>query len=231
MENPEKPPLCAARERRERTLSPVNRRILNALQQVTIMRAPAVALAIAALAAALPLAAGATGARGHAPAGIVAVHPHAQPYVRPLGHVHHPQPLRHGPHPHAGHPRYPNAHLMPGLVVHPPHRHWHHAVVVAPIGYGFVPYSWYVLSGPTYVLDGDTFDAAGVRYRLYGIDTPELNEPLGPPARDRLQQLLAMGPVSVMPVAIDVYGRTVAEIMVAGYNLAAVLRAEGFAKP
>lgn len=87
-----------------------------------------------------------------------------------------------------------------------------------------------VLNVPAYAIDGDTFDAAGVRYRLSGIDTPELYEPHGREARERLQALLRGGSVTVIPVARDVYGRVVAEVLVAGVNVAAILRAEGFAK-
>jgi hypothetical protein len=215
------------------------------------MRKPAIALAIAALAAAFPLPSGAGGARTGAPAAIVPVHPHAQPYVKPLGDVRHSQPQRHGPHSGAGHSRYPNAHLMPGLVVHPSHKPVHPiagvpphhprpprhvlfvgpaVVVPAPIGYAYTPYWAQELPAPAFAIDGDTFDSGGVRYRLYGIDTPELDEPLGPHARARLQQLLGLGSVTVIPVAMDVYGRQVADVMVAGLNVAGVLRAEGFAK-
>jgi endonuclease YncB( thermonuclease family) len=231
MEFPEKPPLCAALGPLERRLSRVNRRMLGALLRLTTMRAPTLATALAALAAVLlPLPGGATGPRGHAPAGIVPLRPHAQPIVQPLARAHAPQAHRHAPHAGAGHPRYPNAHLMPGLVVHPPHRHWRYVAAIVPVGYGFIPYAPLYLTLPTLVIDGDTFDSGGVRYRLYGIDTPELHEPLGPQARDRLQQLLAMGPVTVVPVALDVYGRTLARVIAAGYDVAAVLRAEGFAK-
>jgi endonuclease YncB( thermonuclease family) len=205
--------------------------MLDALLRLITMRAQTLATALAVLAAmALPLPGGATGPRGHAPAGMVPLRPHAQPIVQPLGRAHPSQAHRHTPHSGAAHARHPNAHLMPGLVVHPPHRHWRHVTAIVPVGYGFVPYAPLYLTLPTLVIDGDTFDSGGVRYRLYGIDTPELDEPLGPQARDRLQQLLAMGPVSVMPVAVDAYGRTVAQVIAAGYDVAAVLRAEGFAK-
>jgi endonuclease YncB( thermonuclease family) len=184
------------------------------------MRNSGLAAALAALAVAFPPSAGAAGAR--APAGVLAVRPHVQP---------HPHPQPHAPHPGIGHARYPNAHLMPGLVVHPAHRPARRVVVIAPLAYGFVHYAPQYLNAPAFAIDGDTFDSGGVRYRLYGIDTPELSEPLGAQARARLQQLLAMGPVTVIPVALDVYGRQVAEVLVAGWNVAAVLRAEGFAKP
>jgi endonuclease YncB( thermonuclease family) len=188
-----------------------------------IMRKPAVAIALAALVLVVPSPAGAAGARAHSPAGGVPARP--QPHFHPQQHS---QQL--GQHRGAGHPRYPYAHLVPGLVVHPPHRPVHRVVVVAPVAYGFTQYAPQYLQAPAIALDGDTFDSGGVRYRLYGIDTPELGEPLGQQARARLQQLLAMGQVSVIPVAVDVYGRLVAEVMVAGLNVAGVLRAEGYAK-
>jgi endonuclease YncB( thermonuclease family) len=211
------------------------------------MRKPAAAIALAALVLVVPLPTGAAGARAHAPAGMVAVRPHVQPQARP-----------HALHGGAHQQRYPYANLMPGLVVHhghkpehpthpiagmPPHHHHHHppvrrvlfvgpaVVVSAPIGYAYMPYWAQELAAPAIAIDGDTFDSGGVRYRLYGIDTPELGEPLGARARERLQQLLAMAPVSVIPVTVDVYGRQVADVIVAGLNVAGVLRAEGFAKP
>jgi len=39
-----------------------------------------------------------------------------------------------------------------------------------------------------------------------------------------------MGPVTVVPVARDVYGRIIADVVVGGLNLAQVLRTEGYAK-
>lgn len=120
---------------------------------------------------------------------------------------------------------------MPGLVVHPVHRPVRRVLVISPRAHGFIHYAPQYLHTPALAIDGDTFDCDGVRYRLYGIDTPELGEPLGAQARVRLQQLLAMGSITVIPVAVDVYGRHVAEVLVAGWNVAAVLRAEGFAKP
>ncbi len=69
------------------------------------------------------------------------------------------------------------------------------------------------------------------RIRLLGIDTPELSEPGGQAARQRLEQLLKEGPIRIVPHGQDVYGRTVADVFVNGKNVAEVLRSEGFAKP
>lgn len=69
------------------------------------------------------------------------------------------------------------------------------------------------------------------RIRLRGIDAPELNEPGGQAARQRLDQLLHEGPIRVVPHGQDVYGRTVADVFVDGRNVASVLTEEGYAKP
>ena len=68
------------------------------------------------------------------------------------------------------------------------------------------------------------------RIRLRGIDTPELNEPGGQAARQRLEQLLQQGPIRIVPYGQDVYGRTVADVFVNGRNVAEVLRQEGYGK-
>lgn len=86
------------------------------------------------------------------------------------------------------------------------------------------------VTGPIRVHDGDTFYANGRRIRVRGIDTPELGQPRSFAARERLQQLLSSGTVTLQPRAVDKYGRTVATVMVNGQDVAAVLRAEGYAK-
>ena len=86
-------------------------------------------------------------------------------------------------------------------------------------------------SQPIYTIDGDTLRMGPERIRLRGIDTPELTEPRGPEARQRLEQLLKEGPIRIVPHGQDVYGRTVADVFVNGKNVAEVLRSEGFAKP
>ncbi|MEQ1792936.1 MAG: thermonuclease family protein [Nitrospira sp.] len=85
-------------------------------------------------------------------------------------------------------------------------------------------------SQPIYTIDGDTLRMGPERIRLRGIDTPELNEPRGPEARQRLEQLLQEGPIRIVPHGQDVYGRTVADVFVNGRNVAEVLRQEGYAK-
>ncbi len=80
------------------------------------------------------------------------------------------------------------------------------------------------------VHDGDTFYTGAETIRLRGIDTPELGRPRSRRATERLMQLLHEGPVTIVPRAEDVYGRTVADVYVRGHEVAATLRREGFAK-
>ena len=84
---------------------------------------------------------------------------------------------------------------------------------------------------PIYTIDGDTLRMGSERIRLRGIDTPELNEPGGQAARQRLEQLLKEGPIRIVPHGQDVYGRTVADVFAGGRNVASVLAEEGYAKP
>jgi micrococcal nuclease len=85
-------------------------------------------------------------------------------------------------------------------------------------------------SQPIYTIDGDTLRVGADRIRLRGINTPELNEPGGDAARQRLDQLLRDGPIRIVPYGQDIYGRTIADVFVNGRNVAEVLRQEGYAK-
>ena len=88
-----------------------------------------------------------------------------------------------------------------------------------------------VAPGLIHVHDGDTFYVGAETIRLRGIDTPELGQPRATDAMRRLIVLLHAGPVTIVPRAEDVYGRTVADVYVGGLDVAQVLRAEGYAKP
>jgi len=79
-------------------------------------------------------------------------------------------------------------------------------------------------------IDGDTIRAGQERIRLRGIDTPEMNEPEGQAAKERLETLLRSGTVSIVPHGRDVYDRLVADVFVNGQNVAEILKREGFAK-
>ena len=82
-----------------------------------------------------------------------------------------------------------------------------------------------------FVVDGDTIHYGAERIRLRGIDAPELNEPGGQAAKQRLEELLRSGSVQIIPHGVDVYGRTLADVFVNGQNVAEILASEGFVKP
>ena len=48
----------------------------------------------------------------------------------------------------------------------------------------FLPWKQTFASTPIRVIDGDTFEISGQRYRLYGIDCPESDQPFGRQARE-----------------------------------------------
>lgn len=81
------------------------------------------------------------------------------------------------------------------------------------------------------IIDGDTFAYGPSRIRLRGIDAPEVAESGGFEATQRLAALLHEGPVTIVPEALDKYGRTVADVYVNDQNVAEAMRSEGYAKP
>jgi len=83
---------------------------------------------------------------------------------------------------------------------------------------------------PLRVVDGDTFRLHGERIRIVGVDTPERGQPGAAQAAYRLLMLLKSGPLVLVRHGKDVYCRTLADVYVNGSNVAAVLRAEGYAK-
>jgi len=92
------------------------------------------------------------------------------------------------------------------------------------------------LSGPTRVIDGDTFDLYGrdgrVRIRIYGIDTPERGERGWRAATEGLRALLAAGPVAcaVRPGEVT-FGRLVATCDAGGQDVALAQLRAGLAAP
>jgi micrococcal nuclease len=97
-----------------------------------------------------------------------------------------------------------------------------------------------IAAGAVRVVDGDTFDFAGERIRMVGLDAPETHPPrcaaeaeLGARATRRLSQLLAAGPFELMAIDRDRdrYGRKLRIVMRSGRNIGDVLIAEGLARP
>lgn len=83
--------------------------------------------------------------------------------------------------------------------------------------------------GQLRVLDGDTFDAGGERIRIRGVDTPEMRGPereLAQAAKGELERLLKGG-YQLQRTGKDKYGRTVADVIVGGKNVALTLIESG----
>lgn len=77
------------------------------------------------------------------------------------------------------------------------------------------------------VVDGDTLDWDGRRWRIAAIDTPERGEAGYGPARDRLRALVAHG-VRCVPNGQEAQGRAVGSCFtMKGEDVAAVLAREG----
>ena len=76
--------------------------------------------------------------------------------------------------------------------------------------------------------DGDTINCRGHRYRLLGIDAPELHgcprwrQCVGGDGRASQANLKSMlkGQIRVVPIKSDRYGRVVAQVYAGGVNLA-----------
>lgn len=85
--------------------------------------------------------------------------------------------------------------------------------------------SWQIRS-----IDGDTFAVGTERFRIRGLNAPEVTEIGGFDASQRLDFLLHQGPVLVIPYGQDAYGRTLAEVYVNNRNVADVMKEEGHDK-
>ena len=84
------------------------------------------------------------------------------------------------------------------------------------------------------VVDGDSLNvsiapAHEVEVRLFGIDSPEGDQPYGDRAREALADLVAGREVTVTPVDRDSYGRTVARVSVGERDVNAELVRAGAA--
>jgi len=87
--------------------------------------------------------------------------------------------------------------------------------------------------------DGDSFRLGDQRYRLYGIDAPELHQdckdakgnnwPCGTRARSELRRLIGTHPVECKAVTVDRFGRMVATCSAGGKDLAEEMVRSGYA--
>lgn len=67
-----------------------------------------------------------------------------------------------------------------------------------------------VVSGPAYIVDGDSLVIRKTQIRLFGVDAPELNHPYGQKAKWALVSLCKGQTVRAEVTATDDHGRTVA---------------------
>lgn len=87
--------------------------------------------------------------------------------------------------------------------------------------------------------DGDSFRLGGHRYRLHGIDAPELHQgckdaqgrdwPCGTRARSELRRLIGTHPVECRAVTVDRFGRIVANCTAGGKDIAEEMVRSGYA--
>ena len=90
------------------------------------------------------------------------------------------------------------------------------------------------LHGGVRIIDGDTFDLAGTRIRLWGVDAPERRQRCeagapGPQATAALAQIIGGHEVSCTARDTDRYGRTVAVCRAGGRDLGADMVSQGWA--
>lgn len=79
------------------------------------------------------------------------------------------------------------------------------------------------------MIDGDTLDIDGRRYRLWGIDAPELSERHGRQSKDLLIQVVRDKRVECIDMGTRTHGRTVALCRVNGADIAQILVRAGAA--
>ena len=78
-------------------------------------------------------------------------------------------------------------------------------------------------SSRIHLIDGDTFAYGAERIRIHGFNAAERAEVGGLEATQRFDEFLHQGHVTIIRKAIDIYGRTVAEVFVNHRNIADLL--------
>jgi endonuclease YncB( thermonuclease family) len=83
------------------------------------------------------------------------------------------------------------------------------------------------LTGPPFVIDGDTLVINSTHIRLWGIDAPEMHQPFGPQAKQMLQSM--GGPITCNQKAVDKYKRIVAQCFIDKVDVGSKLVSLGYA--
>lgn len=85
------------------------------------------------------------------------------------------------------------------------------------------------ISGAARVIDGNTIRIRDGRIRIWGIDAPELDQPLGPEATQHLYNQVKQNVVTCHPRDTDKWGRIVAQCFVMDRDLGLSQVANGLA--
>ena len=79
------------------------------------------------------------------------------------------------------------------------------------------------------IIDGDTFWHQGRRYRIWGIDAPEMGEANGAAAKQHLERLANQRDLNIIPRDTDVYGRVVVQVFCGRRDIGEAMVEDGFA--
>jgi endonuclease YncB( thermonuclease family) len=80
------------------------------------------------------------------------------------------------------------------------------------------------------VIDGDTIFADGMKYRIHGIDAPEIDQSGGQSAKKRLVALLNHNTVQIEITDVDRYGRKVARLYTTAGDIGLRMVETGYAR-
>ncbi|WP_348644073.1 thermonuclease family protein [Rhizobium leguminosarum] len=110
---------------------------------------------------------------------------------------------------------------------------------VLAVGFSVAMVVWSTAAAGARVIDGDTIDVAGIRYRLHGIDAPEAGQtcaaadggvwPCGQAALHKMETLLLGHEVRCKAKDRDMYGRVIAICEAGGKEINAEMIKSGLA--
>lgn len=82
---------------------------------------------------------------------------------------------------------------------------------------------------PNLITDGDTFKAGNQTYRLATIDAPELQQPYGITARNKLDSLIKNKPIQIIQLGKDKFGRTLCNAKINNKRIDSIAIRNGWA--
>lgn len=82
----------------------------------------------------------------------------------------------------------------------------------------------------SYIVDGDTLDVGKTRIRLWGIDTPEREEPGYLDAKEFLNSITMNATLNCLAMYYDRWKRTVASCEIDGQDIGRIMVLSGMAK-